>query len=62
MPENVTQGSGYIRYIKSKTKQVLPESSIQNIIAKIEHERLTPSLRTDREHINRLNKKHSKYL
>ncbi len=62
MPENVTQGSGYIRYIKSKTEQVLPESAVQNIIVKIEQERLTPSFRTDRQHISRLNKKHSKSL
>lgn len=62
MPENVTQGSGYIRYIKSKTKLVLLESDVQNVIAKIEQERLTPSFRTDREHIRRLDKKHSKHL
>ena len=62
MPENVTQGSGYIRYIKSKTKPVLPESDVQNIIVKIEQERLTPSFRTDREHINQLEKKYSKHL
>lgn len=62
MPENVTQGSGYIRYIKSKTKLVLPESGIQNIIAKIEQDRLTPSFKTDREHIKRLDKKHNKPL
>lgn len=60
MPENVTQGSGYIRYIKSKTKLVLPESDVQNIIAKIEQERLAPSFRTDRRHISRLNKKYRK--
>ena len=62
MPENVTQGSGYIRYIKSKTKLVLPESDVQNVIAKIEQERLTPSFKTDREHIKRLDKKHNKLL
>lgn len=62
MPENVTQGSGYIRYIKSKNKPVLPESDVQNIIAKIEQERLTPSFRTDREHVKRLDKKHNKPL
>ncbi len=62
MPENVTQGSGYIRYIKSKNKPVLPESDVQNVIAKIEQERLTPSFKTDREHIKRLDKKHNKPL
>lgn len=62
MPENVTQGSEYISYIKSKTKLVLPESDIQNIIAKIEQERLTPSFKTDREHIKQLDKKHSKHF
>ncbi len=51
MPENVTQGRGYTRYIKRKTKRVLSESEIQDIIAKIEQECLTPSFRTDREHI-----------
>jgi hypothetical protein len=62
MPENVTQGSGYIRYIKSKTKLVLPESGVQNIIAKIEQERLTPSFKTDRQHIKQLDKKYGKHL
>lgn len=62
MPENVTQGGGYIRYIKSKTKPVLPELAVQNIVEKIEQERLTPSFQTDREHISRLSKKHSKHF
>jgi len=32
MPENVTYGRGYIRYIKSKTRPLLTETEVQQII------------------------------
>ncbi len=51
MPENVTSSGGYIRYIKSKTKPVLTESEVNEIIEKIESGRLTPSFKTNREHV-----------
>ena len=54
MPANVTSGGSYITYIKSFTKPVLSETSIQNILSKIETERLKPSWETDRQHLERL--------
>lgn len=51
MPENVTQGRGYLRFIKSKTQPVLSGSEVNEITSKIEIGRLTPSLKTNREHV-----------
>ena len=57
MPENVTSGGGYVRYIKSKKEQVLTEDQVKEIIDKIETGRLNPSFKTDREHVAHLKKK-----
>jgi len=51
MPDNVTYGAGYIRYIKSKTKPVLSGGEIKEIVSKITMGRLTPSFKTNREHV-----------
>ena len=51
MPENVTNGTGYIRYIKSKNQPVLAKSEVDELIRKIEEWRLTPSSNTNMEHI-----------
>lgn len=51
MPENVTYGGGYIRYIKSKIQPVLTESEVNDINSKIETGRLTPSFKTNRDHV-----------
>jgi ribosomal protein S17E len=51
MPENVTYGFGYIRFIKSKNQTVLAKSKVDEIIRKIEEGRLTPSFETNKEHV-----------
>ncbi len=51
MPENVTYGSGFIRFIKSKMQQVLSESDVAEIIDKIENNRLARSFDTSRVHV-----------
>ena len=52
MPANVTQGTGYIHYIKSfSDKEILNESQIQSVIKKIQSGRLQPSRTTDKEHV-----------
>jgi restriction system protein len=51
IPENVTYGFGYIRFIKSKNQTVLAKSKVDEIIRKIEEGRLTPSFKTNKEHI-----------
>ncbi len=57
MPENVTNGAGYTKYIKSKKLPVLKKSQVTEIVNKIEQRRLTPSIRTSRKHV-----KHVKQL
>lgn len=51
MPENVTYGRGYIRFIQSKTQPVLTPIQVKEIVQKIEAGRLTASFKTDRAHI-----------
>ncbi|MCI5211424.1 MAG: nuclease [Candidatus Electrothrix sp. ATG2] len=51
MPENVTYGGGYIRFIKSKTSPVISESEVDKIIKKINEGRLASSFKTNREHV-----------
>jgi len=50
MPENVTEGGGYIRYIRSKTKVLLSEQEVQQVIQQVADHRLHPSIKTHREH------------
>lgn len=54
MPENVTHGKGYIRFIKSKKTPVLTDSQEKDVIAKIKTGRLTPSFKTNREHVTHI--------
>ena len=51
MPENVTYGRAYIRYIKSKRKRVLELRKVDEVIDRIKMGRLTPSFKTHREHV-----------
>lgn len=51
MPENVTQGYGYIRFIKSKKQPVFTESQVKDIIGKISAGRLAPTWKTHRAHV-----------
>ena len=51
MPENVTYGGGYIRFIKSRTEEVLAEAEVQDIVSKIETGRLAATFRNHRQHV-----------
>ncbi|HHJ19184.1 MAG TPA: nuclease [Gammaproteobacteria bacterium] len=51
MPENVTYAKGYIRFVKSKTQPVLTEVEVEEIKRKIEAGRLSPTFKTNREHV-----------
>jgi len=51
MPENVTYGKSYIRYIKSKKQPLLTESDVTTIVQKIETGCLLQSFKTNREHV-----------
>ncbi|MGP8153034.1 MAG: NERD domain-containing protein [Smithella sp.] len=56
MPENVTYGFGYIRYIKSKKRRVLSPAEVKDIIKIIEAERLVPPFKTHQEHVMHVKK------
>jgi len=51
MPENVTYGQEYIRFIKSKQHPILTAAEVKEITDKIQSGRLTPSFKTNREHV-----------
>lgn len=51
LPENVTYGYGYVRYIKAKIHPVLSEAEVNAILNKIRTGMLVPSFKTRREHI-----------
>ncbi len=50
MPENVTYGLGYIRYVKSFKTKVFSPDQVARIIDSIDEGRLSPSFKTHREH------------
>lgn len=50
MPENVTYGAGYARYIKSKNTPVLTESQVKEVTRNIEQGKLSRAFKTNREH------------
>lgn len=51
MPENVTYAGGYVRFIKSKKGVLFTDAEVNGIVAQIESGRLTPSFKTQREHV-----------
>lgn len=51
MPENVTYGMGYIRYIQSKTEAVISPKQVIDITKAIENGRLARTFRNHREHV-----------
>lgn len=52
MPDNVTQGRGYLRFIKSKNQELLSENEVSTIFEQINSGRLQPSISTNRNHVN----------
>ena len=51
MPDNVTSGGGYLRFIKSRNEQVIADDEVEKIVESINAGRLTRSFRTHREHV-----------
>lgn len=54
MPANVTQGIGFIRYIKSFQQQVFSETEVNAMQRALQSGRLAPNRTTQREHVQRL--------
>jgi restriction system protein len=57
MPPNVTQGLGYIRYIKSFREPVFSEEQVRGLVSLLESGRMRPSLETHRNHVTNLKKR-----
>lgn len=51
MPENVTHGGGYARFIKAQTEQRLSDVEVQKVIEAIESGRLAATFRNHRKHV-----------
>ena len=51
MPDNVTYAGGFIRFVKSKRDIVFSPIEVKQIIASIETNRLSPSLKTHFNHV-----------
>lgn len=57
MPACVTQGIGFVRYIKSFQQQVFSEAEIEAMHRTLETGRRAPSLATHREHVQNLKRR-----
>lgn len=51
MPENVTKGRGWIRFIKTQKRPLFSDEDVARLIRDIEATRLVRSVKTNREHI-----------
>lgn len=60
MPENVTQGAGFVRYIRQFTARPLSERQVREALARIQASRLPPNWKTHRAHVARLQTRHAK--
>tara|TARA_Y100000588_G_C14175116_1_gene890986 strand:+ start:577 stop:1347 length:771 start_codon:yes stop_codon:yes gene_type:complete len=52
MPDNVTEGGGYITFIKSFSELVLSEFQVKHILSQIELIRLESNWKTHRQHLH----------
>ncbi|NWB89221.1 nuclease-related domain-containing protein [Pseudomonas gingeri] len=57
MPTNVTQGIGFIRYIKSFQQRVFSEAEVDALMLALQTSRRAPSLATHREHVQNLKRR-----
>ncbi|NTZ96895.1 NERD domain-containing protein [Pseudomonas koreensis] len=57
MPANVTQGKGFIRYIKSFKQPVFTEAEVDALVQTLRTGRLSPSLATQRAHLQNLKRR-----
>jgi hypothetical protein len=57
MPANVTQGRGFIRYIKSFKQPVFTEAEVEALVQALQRGRRPPGLATHREHVQNLKRR-----
>ena len=58
MPVNVTQGIGFIRYIKSFQQPVFTETEVDELSRTLQNNRRAADLATHREHVQNLQSRH----
>ena len=51
MPKNVTEGRGWVRFVKSEKYLMLSDTEVTRIIREIEGGRLKRSLKTNQDHV-----------
>lgn len=54
MPSNVTEGGGFIKYIKSFTTPIFSADEVLTMLVQLESAQLDPSYSTHREHVRHL--------
>ncbi len=59
MPDNVTQGRGFVRYIQSKQGVVFDGEQVQALAYAIESGRLEATMATNRAHVRDLQRQHN---
>lgn len=57
LPQNVFQGSTWVKYVQSFQQPVITAMRLKRIRSRLEKERLDQSWKTDREHIQQLQEK-----
>lgn len=57
VPANVTQGIGFIRYIKSFQQAVFKEAEVDAMLQALQNGRRVPTLATHREHVQNLKRR-----
>ena len=57
MPANVTEGAGFIRYIKSFRQPVFSEAEVDALLRALQEGRRAPTLATHREHVQNLKRR-----
>ncbi|UXY53571.1 NERD domain-containing protein [Pseudomonas tohonis] len=57
MPANVTQGIGFIRYIKSYQQPVFSDAQVATLLRALQTGRRAPTLATHREHVQNLQRR-----
>jgi len=58
MPANVTEGAGFVRYIKSFRQPVFSEAEVDALLRALQEGRRAPTRATHREHVQNLKRRH----
>jgi len=59
MPDNVTQGMQFIRFVKAQQTEILGQYEVSELVNRIEERRLSPGRKTHKQHVEHLRDVHS---